>query len=287
MDTQEIITEDGVRLALHHIPAQGSRRGICLATHAMMASSRYVWNGPSGGFAGHLSRAGIEVFALDFRGHGQSQPAATRAETRWCFDDLVAFDLPAAMAAVCAQAGADSRDILYVGHSLGGLAGLAAVGTGAMPRPRAIGLFACSVWLPGVRGSRWRRALLSLYQLSAFPTGRAPIRRLGLGTDNEPYGYVRQLAVWARTGRWQSRDGIDYLARLGDIVSPVWAACGDADRLCRPCDTGALLGRVRRSAPLRVAGLSAGDAARGDHFSLLTRPEHAPLWDELIDFAFP
>lgn len=278
-------TADGVVLALERFPARGRTRAVCLCTHAMMANGRYFSRGRDAGFAGYLSRAGIDTFVLDWRGHGRSRPRTSRAHASWCFDDYVDRDLPAAVAAVCRAADITADELVYAGHSLGGLVALAAMGTRTGWRPRALALWATSLWLPGSRGSRTRRALMALYDLASRPLGVAPTRRLGLGSEDEPRGYVQQLAGWARTGRWCSRDGADYLAGLGRIHVPVWAACGDGDRLCRPADAEVLLRRLRGAAPLRRVGVAAGDAVDADHFTLFTRPALAPLWDEFIAFT--
>lgn len=281
-------TADGVELALTRVAAAGERRAICLFTHAMMASSRYLISGAGGsggGIAGYLAGCGIEVYTLDFRGHGRSRPRLSAAQAEWCFDDFVFRDLPAAVARVCEHAAILPGELVYAGHSLGGLAGLAAVGTGAISAPRAMGLWASSVWLPGACGSRRRRALMQLYALSARPRGYAPIRLLRMGSDNEPRGYVEQMAWWARTGRWQSRGGVDYLAALAHVRVPVWSARGDGDRLCSALDIEVLLARLTGALPLRRVGCAQGDARDADHFSLLTAPELAPVWGEFAGFA--
>lgn len=281
-----------MRLALERFPARGKRVAVCLCTHAMMASGRYLSTSSGDasnegrGFAGYLAAAGLDTFVLDWRGHGQSRAASARALRSWCFDDYVTYDLPAAVDAVCTAAGIAPGELVYVGHSLGGLVGLAAMGQNGDGgfRPRALALFATAVWLPGPRGARARRLIMSIYDLMSRPLGHAPIRRLGLGSEDEPRGYVEQLTTWARTGAWRSREGVDYLAGLGRIEVPVWAACGLADRLCTRRDAEVIVSRLRGARPLRLVGKAAGDALDADHFTLFTRRALAPVWDELIDF---
>lgn len=278
-------TTDRVTLTLRRYPARGRRRAVCLCTHAMMANSSYLASGPDHGFAGHLSRAGLDVFLLDWRGHGRSQPRTLRAHNEWCFDDYVERDLPAAVALVCKVAGVAPAELVHSGHSLGGLVALAAVATGTVAKPRALALWSTSLWLSGPRGSRRRRAIMGLYDLVSRPLGYAPVRALGLGSENEPRGYVRQLASWTRSGTWQSREGVDYLAAIGRIDTRVMAICGLGDRLCLPADAEVLRARLSGAAPLRRVGVVQGDALDADHFTLFTRPALAPLWDELVDFS--
>jgi len=273
------ITADGVALALRRFPARGPRRAVLLCTHAMMANGGYFCRG----FAQHLAARGVDIYVLDWRGHGASRPPSPRRDS-WCFDDYVELDLPAAVAAVAADAGVATGELAYLGHSLGGLVGLAGFATGTAPRPRALALWATSVWLPGRHGPWQRRALMAAYDRASRPLGYAPIRALRIGTDDEPRGYVEQLTGWARTGRWTSRIGTDYMAALGALDVPCWAVNGDGDRLSRARDAQVILDALPRARPLRRAGLRRGDALDPDHFTLFTRPALAPLWDELADF---
>ncbi len=277
-------TADGVRLALRRFPAAGSGRAVLLCTHAMMANGGYFHRGGAG-FAAHLAAAGVEVHVLDWRGHGESVPPSPRDPGGWSFDDYVEFDLPAAIGAVVAAAGITPGELVYLGHSLGGLVGLAAFGTGAAPMPDRASWWATSVWLPGPRGSRVRRGALELYRLLSLPRGYAPVRRLRAGTDDEPRRYVEQLAGWGRTGRWTGRTGTDYLAAVARVTCRSTAVTGAGDRLCRPSDASALAARLPACAPLRVIGRASGDVFDPDHFSLFTRDELRPIWDELVQFC--
>jgi predicted alpha/beta hydrolase len=278
------VTADGVRLHLARVPARGPRRAVVLCTHAMMAHGRYFGASRRPGFAAFLAERGIEVFVLDWRGHGLSRPPDPRRD-QWCFDDYVELDLPAAIAAVARAAGVSPAELVVLGHSLGGLVTLAALGTGRIGPLRALALASTSVWLPGPTGSRGRRALMALYDMSARPFGFAPIRLARAGTDDEPRDYVAQLAGWARTGRWTSRTGVDYLDALARIDVPAWAFVGAGDRLCRPDDAEALRGRLRAAAPLRIVGEAHGDAFDPDHFRLFTDGQMAPLWEEMTAFV--
>jgi predicted alpha/beta hydrolase len=273
------VTADGVSLSLRRFAPAGARRAVCLCTHAMMARGAYLERR----FAPYLATRGVEVFVLDWRGHGRSRPPDPRLD-RWSFDDYVELDLPAAIGAACDAAGVAPAQLCYVGHSLGGLAGLAAFGTGAAPAPRRLSLWATSVWLPGRRGPRYRRAAMAVYAGLARALGHAPIRRLRLGTDDENPAYVAQLAGWAHSGRFTSLGGADYLAALRRVRVPVWAASGAGDRLCTPADARVLLARLPGAPPLRVVGRAAGDALDADHFTLFSDERLSPLWDEHAAF---
>jgi predicted alpha/beta hydrolase len=271
-----------VELAIFHVPAVGKRRAVLLTAHAMMANSRYFRG--SGGFAHHLASRGIDVFMVDFRGHGASVPPDPRTG-RWLFDDYVELDFPAALSAVAAAAAIAPQDVVFVGHSLGGLVGVAAYATGMAPPAARISLWATCVWRPGPKGSIVRRAMMNIYSLSSMPLGYAPIRMLRVGTDDEPSSYVRQLASWARNGRWTSRTGNDYNAALRGLTSIVWPVTGSRDRLCMPRDAEGFVELLPNALPVRIVGPAHGDAVEPDHFALFKRAELTSLWDELAAFA--
>jgi predicted alpha/beta hydrolase len=272
-------TADGVRLAMWRFRAAGARRAVCLVTHAMMANSGYLRRR----FAPHLAARGIECFVLDWRGHGSSVPPAPGDRFGWCFDDYVELDLPAAVAQVAGEAAVEPASIAYAGHSLGGLVGLAAAATGVFS-PARLALLATSLWLPGPRGSLARRGVMTGAAALARLLGRAPIRRLRLGSDDEPAAYVADLARWARTGRFTGRTGIDYEEALSRVAVPALAVTGDGDRLCLPRDAERFRSRLPGAVPLRRVGRRQGDPADPDHFSLFTLPALAPLWDEIARF---
>jgi pimeloyl-ACP methyl ester carboxylesterase len=164
---------------------------------------------------------------------------------------------------------------------------LAALGTGVV-RVRRVVLAATSVWLPGKHGPWRRRAIMRVYDGVARRLGYAPIRRLRLGSEDEPASYVAQLAGWARAGRWTSGSGVDYMAALSAVDVPVWGVVGAGDSLCRPDDAHVILRRLpgEPAAPapaLRIVGRAGGDAFDPDHFTLFTRPEMAPVWDEIAE----
>lgn len=266
-------TADGVTLRIDRVPAMDARRGAVVCLHAMMTDGRYFGARRDDGFATTLAEAGFEVFVADFRGHGRSVPPFAGPDD-WSFDDLVELDLPAILGATECE----PHELAILGHSLGGLVACAALGTGRIPAPRVLALAATSVWLGETPG---RRALMAAYRGVTALFGKAPVRALRAGTADESPTYVEQLTGWARSGRWTSLGGIDYLAALDAIETPAFAFVGAGDWMCRPADADAIAKRVR--APLRVVGRADGDSLDPDHFQLFTRPELSNLRHWLVD----
>jgi predicted alpha/beta hydrolase len=271
-------TADGIALQIDRVPAVGDRRGVVVCLHAMMTDGRYFGARKPDGFAHELARGGFDVLVPDFRGHGRSVPPRAGPDD-WSFDDLVELDLPAIVAA----AACPPSELVLLGHSLGGLVTMAALGIGAIPPPRLVVLPATSVWLLGPHGPLRRRLLMSAYRHVTALLGRAPIRALRAGTADEAATYVRQLTGWTRTARWTSLRGADYRANLARIETPVLPFVGAGDWMCTPADARDFVARIPNAAPVRVVGTQHGDALDPDHFALFTRSELRPFWRELLD----
>lgn len=274
-------TSDGIKLRFDRVRARGERRGAVLCLHAMMTDGRYFGARRKGTFAATLADAGFDVFVADFRGHGNSVPPRAGTDD-WSFDDLVEKDLPAIVQAVAGEAQCTTGELAVIGHSLGGLAATAAIGTRKIVAPRVLLLPATAVWLVGPDGSIRRRALMAAYRGLTSLFGRAPIRAVGAGTADESATYVGQLTSWARTARWTSLRGVDYLAQLDTITSPVLPYAGATDWMCTVDDARGFASRMPGAQPVRIVGTKYGDALDPDHFQMFTRPELRPLWTEWI-----
>jgi pimeloyl-ACP methyl ester carboxylesterase len=119
-----------------------------------------------------------------------------------------------------------------VGHSLGGLVGVAAQGRYSL----ADGLVVLGAGLWGFERScvrrRVRQGLMWASIALCKALGKLPARTLGLGTD-EALPYWEQSARWAIEGKWTALDGFDYRAAASRIAVPVAGFRGTEDRLIR------------------------------------------------------
>lgn len=275
-------TADGTTLCIDRVTAgQTPRRGVVVCLHAMMTDGRYFGARRQGSFALALAAAGYEVFVPDFRGHGRSVPPVAGPDD-WSFDDLVDFDLPAIVGAVADAAKCKPSELIVLGHSLGGLVTMAALGIGRIPAPRIVLLAATAVWLTGSDGSVTRRAVMTAYRGVTALFGKAPIRALRAGTADEAATYVHQLTGWTRSGKWTSLRGLDYGMALATVRTPVIPFVGAGDWMCTPDDARNFVARIRTAAPVRIVGTSYKDAIDPDHFQLFTRHEMRPFWTELV-----
>lgn len=278
----DVRTADRVWLALRRFSAVGEPRGAALAMHAMFANGEY-FDRPSGqGFARALAEAGVETYVLDFRGHGLSETPARG----WTIDDYACLDLPAALRAIEAECGVPPCRVAWIGHSLGGLVSLAALAHGAAPPPQALVLATTCIWR---RPPLVRRALIETLDGTAHLFGRAPIRALGFGTDDEVPTYTSHLASFVRTGRFRSADRrVDFDAALSAFALPILTVIGGGDPLCRPDEARDLTRRLRAATHAEiVVSRAAGYDLDATHFSLWTSPRARPFWHRLAEFVAP
>jgi len=243
-----------------------------------MFARRAEFERPSGsGLSRFLASRGWRTVAFDFRGHGDSGPAAASGAS-WTYDDLVQRDMPAVVA--CARARAKKHPLAVVGHSLGGHVALAALGLGLLDADAIVGV-AANVWIESLEPSRARwaakRAILGAVLAVSRRRGYFPARALGLGSDDESLAYFTAFHRYAKTGVWGSDDGrLDYLAATGNVKVPVLSIASEGDRLsCNPdcaerlfarCAGLRAFERVRRAddggRPPSHMGLVTSEAAR-------------------------
>jgi len=294
-------TPDDWDLALHRYPGAREELPPAILCPGFGCNRYFLDFDDRYSLARFLARQGFEVWVLELRGRGYSEPVLGRRGRGWTFDDLAQHDFPTAVRHVCGRSG---RAPVWVGHSMGGLVAYAALGQNPELQSAVRGLvtMASPVAFPAVPGSAWRRAgelllrlpgparlpqrnlLVALWSLMAvapwFPEigmnrsnldQRAFGRALSQFICNVAREKVQQFAHWSVTGRFCSRDGkIDYRANLKHVSVPALLIAGAADRLAPPEVVGwahAELGsRVKE---LFVAGRAAGLAANYGHVDLV------------------
>ena len=100
-------TRDGIELPLYRWPAAGVRRATVALLHGLAEhAGRYA------ALASKLNAAGIELLAIDLRGHGGAPGKRARIER---FDDYL-LDVEALLNA----AARDGAPLFLMGHSMGG-----------------------------------------------------------------------------------------------------------------------------------------------------------------------
>ncbi len=285
-------TGDGWELSLgRRLPRAAPRRPPVLLCHGLSANRWMLDPGVEGrSLAAFLAAAGLDCFALDLRGHGRSRRGPPGA-ARWSFDTYLAQDVPAALDAVRAATGAER--VLWVGHSLGALLGMAAcqahrqriAGLVAMAGPVLMPPFPGAVHLLLPARGRLNRFLAAMAAplAGALPLPMAegivardnmerPVYRrlMANGIEDVPPGVFAQLRGWVRQDAFRSRDGtLDYRAGLAACRQPALFVGGTLDRLATPASTREGYERWGGPKELLLAGRSAGLATDYSHADLL------------------
>src|SRR5436305_1040547 len=142
-----VATADGWTIHLEEHPAPPAPIAALLLVPGMMLDRRAMDRPAGRGLASFFRARGYAVYALDLRGHGASRPAAGSgaAGADWSYDDLVAHDLPAALAAVAARH--PGLPVGVLGHSLGAIAAAAAVGCRPELPADLLVLLSPTVWI--------------------------------------------------------------------------------------------------------------------------------------------
>lgn len=121
-------TEDGFTLTCrHYAPLQFPALPIAVILLPDVYENANVFDLQGRGLARYLAEKGLDVYALNWRGTGQSKnPSLGNAgKWDWDFDALVSQDLPAIIKVVRQRS---KKVIKVVGHGLGGTAALAFAG---------------------------------------------------------------------------------------------------------------------------------------------------------------
>jgi pimeloyl-ACP methyl ester carboxylesterase len=293
-------TRDGWSIAVHQrSPTVRRFSEPVLLCHGLATNHLNLDFEPPYSLALAFAAAGFEVFSLDWRGAGDSQPPAGRGRFDFDADDLIQEDAPAVMELLLQTTNAEH--LFWVGHSLGGLVGYAVLGEPGGNRVRGL----CSLGAPVYfHYPRWLSRILRLCLLLAWPVAFrqrllslfcAPfVGRLTLPLsdvlvnpkaiaptvlrsiyanliDSMGYKLLRQLDDWTRHDRFCSRDGArDYRGRLQAVAQPVLVLGGTKDGLAPPTaihGQAELLGSKDKT--VMLFGKENGDALEYGHGDLL------------------
>jgi pimeloyl-ACP methyl ester carboxylesterase len=225
-DLLEVASSDGVRLAVHDLGGDGARLLICHATG---------FCGMAYGALGAELAGRFHVFAVDFRGHGDSTaPEGDRFDWQAIADDLLAV-----------LDGLGAEPVTVFGHSLGGAVSLLA----AARRPGAIdfaylyepivlpdGFPAMGISNPLSEGARRRRATFpSRAEAMLRYAGRPPLDTLQAGVlaDYVEHGFAETGDGSVRLKCDPEHEAATFdapdkptIASLGEVELPVIVAAG-------------------------------------------------------------
>ncbi|MFK7929706.1 MAG: alpha/beta fold hydrolase [Myxococcota bacterium] len=283
MDSYEVLTSDGWRLAVNRLAHSGPRRGAVLMLPAMMVDARTLDRPAGAGLGSCLAAYGFDVHIADLRGHGGSGPTVSEGGD-WCYDDLVFRDVPALVEAVRER---DPGVVWVLGHSLGSHVSLAAAAAGAHTfAPDGHVLIAGNVWMPSLEGSRRMRlkkhAIMRLFRRTVSLIGHWPSRAFRMGPADESLPYVQDITRFWFNDEWGSRDGrYDYGASMCEVAGPVLEVCGAGDRLLSSIEGTRAFIEQLGPGRAEVWYLREGDLGltwNPTHMGLVTDSRSEPIW---------
>ncbi len=300
--TQEhrVDTDDGWSIHLQRYqPAADGDCAPVLFVHGMGAN-RYNFDlNPRHSLARAVAAAGFDSWVIELRGRGLSPvPEGVRAD--WNFEDFLQHDLRRAVAFIRGETG---RPIHWVGHSMGGMLGVAYAQVFGQADLGSLTLFATPLmfgrrqvmvrlWgtfaqvhrlLPTMDQEKWGRRMLPLMSRSskaldffmrylANPDNvddETIPEIFGKLVTNEAPSIVLQFSDWVRAGEIRSADkAFSYTQGLTRVSLPCLFITGINDRMAPPTYTRRQIKRlgsdqVRLLVLSRKAGFSA-DYGHGD-----------------------
>jgi pimeloyl-ACP methyl ester carboxylesterase len=295
----DVPTADGWTVVAWHRPAVQRRYALPVVLCHGLANNHAImeFRGQQN-LAKFLSGVGFDCYSVDLRGAGGSR-APDDGPNDANFDDHVKLDLPALVDAVCKHAG--SQQVVWVGHSLGGLVALAAASSTLKDRIAALVTIGSPVFfrLPrrvpffiriGYWISVWGQFDTTLLRLIAPFAGRGPAPRLVDITANlrnmDPLtqrflvanvfapmwsGVLRQLEDWLVNDAFRSVDrSLDYREGIPAFTAPTLVLGGTVDLLAPPDCTRQYFELLR--APVRelqIFGKTYGHSAEYGHGDLM------------------
>jgi oxygen-independent coproporphyrinogen-3 oxidase len=279
-----VTADDGVTLALYRAAASAPRQLAppLLLVHGTFSNRWFFLGARERGLAHALAARGWDVWVAELRGHGRSGAAGRR--NAWHFEDWIRRDAPALILGVLRETGRDH--LVWIGHSAGGITGVAYAGLGAAFSDRIAGLVTAGA--PAPTGMHLLQVPLVLAGLGVTRImGRFPARWIGIGPEDEHAGIMRQWLRWNLRGRWEGEDGTDYFANCATIRCPTLALAGAGDWLIAPpgrcADLLAAVGAADRT--LQVCGRAQGFGEDFTHDRLLaSRPARETVWPLLADW---
>lgn len=274
--TISITAADGVRLALHCIPAAHLPPipAEVLLTHGSFSNANSCL-----GLAGYLASIGFRCWVLDWRGHGKSG-AAPRQTT---FDSVARLDVPAALAAVLERAG--PAPLFWIGHSGGALVGAMWAARNveyAHTRLRGLVMLGAQASLAGTRPRN--RLIIRLIDLLISVTRSAPGHYLGMGPEPENPQLMRQWCRWNIRKSFSGEDEFDYTVALGNLRIPVLALSGAGDTFIAPSEGCRQLAYAfsGQDITFQECGTATGFTENYTHDRLiLSKPASLEIWPTL------
>ena len=278
--------DDGVALALYRARPARPRPGAppLLFVHGTFSNRTFFLGTGGRGLARYFADQGFDAWVAELRGHGRSGDVG-RASS-WHFEDWIRRDAPALVRGVLEQTRTDR--LVWIGHSAGGVIGVAFAGLGDTHSSRIAGLILVGAPAP-TRPGAWHVPLAAIGYGITHLFGKFPARALGIGPEDEHPGIMGQWMEWNVRGRWLGRDGTDYLAPLRGVSAPVLALAGSGDIIAPPSACRSLLDALGgEDHTLITCGRRHGFSENFSHDRVLvSSAAQREIWPLIADWTIP
>jgi pimeloyl-ACP methyl ester carboxylesterase len=292
LEVLEVATADGWTIKARVLPSPRRRFSEPVILCPGLANNHRLFDlTRPASLARALAEAGFDCYLVDLRAAHGRHPKGSRRDAS--VDDHVAFDVPALVKAALVRSRAERA--FWVGHSLGGLVGLAAAQTPGLPLAGmvAIGspiffrhgavtraLLRAGSGIANLAPLRGDWAMLLLAPLAGW--FHAPFAK-GMVNQRNVAGAVQRRAMasmfspiwrsvlvqfldWEANDVFRSRQGVDWRAGLKGLEVPTLLIAGSSDLLADAASMGdalALVGAADKSLLLFGKAYGHGDLLIG------------------------
>jgi predicted alpha/beta hydrolase len=274
----------GIAMAIHRFGASPEAIPIVLI-HGSIEDSRIFHSRSGKGLAPYLATNGYDVFAPDLPGKGQSVPRIRRGFSH-SQTDFISRDLPLMVAHI--QSLHPGKKIALGAHSWGGvllLAYLARYGDASEFGPAVFFASKRRISVLSLRRLLMVDLMWTLVgELATMVKGYLPAKSMGLGSQDEPAAFYRQVNKWVYQKAWKDEGGYDYRKKLQSMnLPPILYLAGAHDWvLGHPKDVRTLMQESGQSnAKFMLLGKSTGHQKDYGHIDILTgracTTDHFPI----------
>lgn len=317
MEEFAVETDDGWSIYLRRYPAANPGATPVLFVHGMGANRHNFDLNERLSLARRVVSAGYDAWVVELRGRGRS-PVPDGAKADWNFEDFLNKDIRCCVAFVRKHTG---QTMHWVGHSMGGMLGIAYTELYSSEDLRSLTLFGTplvfgrkqvmmKLWglaaqmhrvLPTMDQEKWGRRVLPLMSrnskaLDFFLRFLANPDNVDDETipeifnklvTNESSSIVLQFSDWVRSGEFRSVDkSISYSALLSKVTLPCLFVCGVNDLMAPPAYTRREMKRLgSRQVRLLVLSRKDGFSADYGHGDLMIgKNAHREVYPLVIDW---
>ncbi len=292
---------DGWEIGAHYRPAVHRRFAEPVLLSHGLAANHYNFDfEPPFSLAHLLSERGFDCLSVDWRGAGASRRSpGLWPWAQYSVDDHIRFDAPALLEMALKKTGATRA--LWVGHSLGGLIGLAVAQGALADQLRGLVVLGAPIFF---NYDRWLKATTRFALAAAWPyrlrhellsvtlapfLGRAVLpfsdvvafpRHIPAAVQKKLYahlitsvgrGVLAQVYDWVEHNAFRSLDrAVDYRDGIKDLTAPMLLIAGSRDQLAPPANLQWALELARTpDKKLRIFGREHGDRQEYGHGDLI------------------